>query len=400
MTDAEELARKKKVRGGHRASTTQIFGQIEPAVTGDFLDVSKVNQLKRSLEEKLRSLSRLDDEILNLTSEEVIEEIIQADEVKEHIYTALSKLELTLKPPPPTVVPHTRPPAVRTEPSTVALPTMGPTIAPTVDLPLTDSSMVNRSPEPTPPVRGAKVKLPTISLLRFNGDPVKWTSFWDSYHSAVHLNSELSEVDKFNYLRSLLDHTAFDAIAGLTLSSANYHQAIEILHKRFGDKQVIISKHMDTLMNMATISSDRNLKDLCRLYDHIETHVRSLKSLGIEAASYGALLSPVILAKLPPDLQLIVSRKVSSANLDMEALLITFEEELTARERANPQFSRRAHETSHGTATALFSGCRDSSKNDNQCSYCQQPHSSSNCTSVANPTERKRILKTSAWPVF
>ena len=131
------------------------------------------------------------------------------------------------------------------------------------------------------------MKLPKITLPRFNGDPVKWTSFSDSYQSAVHLNADLSEVDKFNYLRSLLDNAAHDAIAGLTLSSANYKQAVEILRKHFGNKQVIISKHMDTLMNMNTISSDRHLNDLRRLYDHTESHVRSSRSLGIKAASYG-----------------------------------------------------------------------------------------------------------------
>lgn len=102
-------------------------------------------------------------------------------------------------------------------------------------------------------------------------------------------------------------------------------------------------------MNMATISSDRNLKELRQLYDHTEAHVRSLRSLGIEAASYGALLSPVLLTKLPPDLRLVVSRKVSDSNLDMDALLTTFEEELTARERANPQPPRRTLEKLHLT---------------------------------------------------
>ena len=52
-------------------------------------------------------------------------------------------------------------------------------------------------------------------------------------------------MDKFNYLRSLLERTAYDAIAGLTLSSANYREAIEILQKRFGNKQLIISKHIE-----------------------------------------------------------------------------------------------------------------------------------------------------------
>ena len=98
-----------------------------------------------------------------------------------------------------------------------------------------------RLPAAAMPTHGVKVKLPKISLPHFHGDPVKWTSFWDAYKSAIHSNLELSEVDKFNYLRSLLDRSALDAIAGLTLSSANYQQAIEILHKRFGNKQVIIT---------------------------------------------------------------------------------------------------------------------------------------------------------------
>ena len=60
--------------------------------------------------------------------------------------------------------------------------------------------------------------------------------FWDSFKSAVHDNSSISDVDKFNYLRSLVERSAKEAIAGLTLSSDNYHEAICILEKRFGNK--------------------------------------------------------------------------------------------------------------------------------------------------------------------
>ena len=51
--------------------------------------------------------------------------------------------------------------------------------------------------------------------------------------------------------------------------------------------------------------------------------------------SYGAMLSPVLLTKLLPGLRLIVSRKISSADLDMDNLRKTFEEELVTRERAS-----------------------------------------------------------------
>ncbi len=84
-------------------------------------------------------------------------------------------------------------------------------------------------------VASSKVKLPKISLPCFKGNPVYWIAFWDSYESAVHLNSALSDVDKFNYLRSLLEKSAYDAIAGLTLVT-KYTEVIEILKKRFGNQ--------------------------------------------------------------------------------------------------------------------------------------------------------------------
>ena len=77
----------------------------------------------------------------------------------------------------------------------------------------------------------------------------------------------------FNLLAITTTIGRVEAIAGLTLSSANYQQALEILRKRFGNKQVIISKHVDTLLNMDTIPSDRHLRDLRRLYDNTESHV-------------------------------------------------------------------------------------------------------------------------------
>ncbi len=125
-----------------------------------------------------------------------------------------------------------------------------------------EDSSVSDTPDHSGVSTGSKVKLPKISLPRFKGDPVQWTSFWDAYNSAVHCNSELTEIDKFNYLRSLLDCSALDAITGLTLSSANYSHAIDILKKRFGNKQIIIAKHMDTLLHTEPISSDRHLKEL------------------------------------------------------------------------------------------------------------------------------------------
>ena len=48
---------------------------------------------------------------------------------------------------------------------------------------------------------------------------------------------DLSDIDKFNYLNSLLTGTAREAVAGLSLTSTNYQDAIAILKKHFGNVQ-------------------------------------------------------------------------------------------------------------------------------------------------------------------
>ena len=102
-----ELARKKKIRAKHRASTTRILGQIDPCLATVLFEASKVMQCKQSLESNLQALTTLDDGILDLTDDDGVEaEIVQADEVKESIYCVLSRLELALTNP----MPPSRPP--------------------------------------------------------------------------------------------------------------------------------------------------------------------------------------------------------------------------------------------------------------------------------------------------
>ena len=97
---------------------------------------------------------------------------------------------------------------------------------------------------------GPQIKLPMLVLKRFNGDITRWCSFWDTFETAIHKNLKLATVDKFNYLNSLLEKTASEAIAGLTITNAKYEEAITILKTRFGNKQMIVNKHMDDLISM------------------------------------------------------------------------------------------------------------------------------------------------------
>ena len=95
-----------------------------------------------------------------------------------------------------------------------------------------------------------QAKLPKLTLKKYNGDPLLYHTFWDSFESAVHKNESLDDISKFNYLKGLLEGKASLAVQGLTLTSDNYMEAVNLLEKRFGDPQVIITAHMDALWRL------------------------------------------------------------------------------------------------------------------------------------------------------
>lgn len=360
-------SKKVRIRAGHRGVATKLLRDVEAVLGASTVDVDKLSELKMSLNEKLQTLKLLDAEIVEMVPEEELDkEIEKADTYKQSIFRTVTQIEKAL---------HSAPRALRSRSSS------------------TDTTPVSASSQ--------KVKLPKLILPHFGGNLMKWPSFWDSYESAVHKNPELSDIDKFNYMRSLLEHNAYEAISGLTLSSANYKEAVEILKKRFGDTQLIISKHMEALLAIEEVESDKNLRGLRQLYDKVESHIRSLKALDVRPESYGTMLTSVLLKKLPPEVRLIIGRKVKGSEPRIEELLGMIEEELTVRERTssddNPNPRRCDKNKGKGcdkdkwrsAATTLLNNTSRS------CSYCQQGHSSKDCTTVTSINDRKQILRSS-----
>ena len=235
---------------------------------------------------------------------------------------------------------------------------------------------------PTTPANGYKVRLPKLTIKPFSGKLTAWTPFWDSFNSAIHANPDLSKVDKFHYLRSMVSHSALEAISGLTLTGDNYDEAIEILQKRFGNKQLIINKHMEQLLNVDSVTSPHDVKGLRHLYDVIESNVCSLKSLGVKAESYGSLLSSVLMTKLPSELRLMASRKFGdSYSWSFDELLKLIEAEVQARERSSARSSqseRRPKDLPTGATLFTF-------KWSFQCCFCKGRHHIAICSAVTRP---------------
>ena len=126
--------------------------------------------------------------------------------------------------------------------------------------------------------------------------------------------------------------TAAETISGLPLSGSNYNHAVDLLLKRFGSKQVIISKHIEMLMQLPKLNNPSDLKQLRQLLDTTEGAIRSLQGIGVSSETYGTFLTPVLMAKMPQELRLILSRGMSD-EWDLDTVMKSFAEELQIRER-------------------------------------------------------------------
>ena len=128
-------------------------------------------------------------------------------------------------------------------------------------------------------------------------------------------------------------------MSGLAQTTANYSKAIETLKRQFGCKKLIINKHMDALLQVEAVTSSQNSRALRKLLDGVNSHIHSLQSLGVEQGSYSSLLCPVLVGKLPSDMQLLISRKVSDSDWKLDSLMKAIEE-VSAQERISIDQSR------------------------------------------------------------
>ena len=161
--------------------------------------------------------------------------------------------------------------------------------------------------------------MPKLILPEFRRDVTKWTSFWDSFTSAVHENRAISLVDKFNDLNSLLKRPALQTIQGLSLTDGNYKSPVKILQVRFSRPQPIISAHMDELLKIPNCSGTEHSTSLRFVYDQISVHARGLSSMGVASDEYGGLFILVIMAKLVREIR-------------MDVILEIIKQEVKARE--------------------------------------------------------------------
>ena len=175
------------------------------------------------------------------------------------------------------------------------------------------------------------------------------------------------------------------------------------MKKRFGQPQIIINAHIEGLVKVAVVAVHNDVKRLHLLYDRVKAHVRALQALGIHCESYGKLLAPLLMEKLPPNMRLIISRPIDQRKWDVNVLLKAFDSEIEARERCEPigtkpsdsftpkrPFSSQANK---GRDVLTGATLTNQSEHPVSCTFCKQSHPSASCGTVSDISARRNLLK-------
>ena len=379
----EALARLRATRTGNRSVITRLINETGKILGLDSLDKGTLKTIANLLEEKFKYVEDLDNQILVACGVEEIEGEIEASAaIVSRVLDAQRKISEITKPSPVEI-----PPQSSSLNQTHA-------ISPDQDSVGMFSEVSNQDPLSLP--HRVRSKLPQLVLPKFRGDVTQYRTFWDSFESAVHSNAELSHIDKFNYLNSLLEGQAQRAIQGLPLTEDNYEAAVNILNQRFGKPQQIISAHMDELLKIPACNGDRP-SQLRFVYDKVSVHVRGLEALGVNSSQYGSLLIPVIMAKLPPEVRVQIARNANQDVWEISDLLAVIQREVEACEKVNSeQRKEQVAKPQRNLPTAATLVARDSSVSSNgvpECVYCSARHFSASCDRVTDVINRKEIFK-------
>ncbi|XP_033218399.1 uncharacterized protein LOC117173861 [Belonocnema kinseyi] len=124
------------------------------------------------------------------------------------------------------------------------------------------------------------LKLPQTVLPTFSGKMEEWLSFKDTFRTMIHNHNDLPNVEKLQYLKSVLKDEALRKIQVFSITEENYDRAWSLLEKSYEDKRSLISRHLSLLLRLP-VQEEEYYKGLITLADESQQHLQSLATLGV-----------------------------------------------------------------------------------------------------------------------
>lgn len=133
-----------------------------------------------------------------------------------------------------------------------------------------------------------EIRLPTIKIPKFDGDPRKFLKFKALFQNIVHEDASILSVRKLYYLQEALTDKAEEFVRDIDITKNSYSTAWAELCQRFDNKRSIIRLHFLDLFSIPKISSKSQLRGLL---DTVTVVLRELKVCGEAVDNWSSIIS-------------------------------------------------------------------------------------------------------------
>lgn len=152
----------------------------------------------------------------------------------------------------------------------------------------------------------APLELEPLKIPTFNGTYEDWPTFSNLFESLIIKNGSLSNIQRMQYLKSVLTNDAERAIANLHVTEENFKTAWTILCERFDNKQAIIAGQIDSMLQLERVDGS-SAQELRKFYDQAKAHSIVLKDVPGEQ-----LLLHIVKRKLDERSRMLYQQKIEN----------------------------------------------------------------------------------------
>lgn len=163
-----------------------------------------------------------------------------------------------------------------------------------IDEALRKTTPQTSTPTANPPM--ARTKLPSIEIPPFTGKYSDFLQFMNIFHSVIHNNSSLDNVQKLYYLRNFLKNEPLDLIKNLPISEESYSEAIEIIKDRYENSGLIVNDHVMQLLDINPIKS--SAQSLRSFVSNVKQNIAAIRNLDSTVDTWDPLLICILSRKL------------------------------------------------------------------------------------------------------
>lgn len=240
------------------------------------------------------------------------------------------------------------------------------------------------------------IKLPVIELPKFDGKYEAWLEFRDTFESLINKNVNISDIQKFHYLRAALHGDAAQVISSIEFSAPNYKVAYEALLDRYNNTRLLVHNHIKAIFCLDTITKE-SATQIRNLTDKLFKHLRLLSQLDELTKNWDTLLIYIVTTKLDKKTYCEWEKHVN--NLHTKATISDMKEFLTNRanlletlgSKINDNSNEKRYNSSYGDYSKTRRDTRALFSANSKCVLCNKEHTLQTCSEFHKLNTKNRM---------